>query len=101
MVMTPASPQTASSQPEPPVSRAISAETMKMPEPIMIPATIIVLANSPRRCSSPPDDDLGSVDTATAARSFIAHPGDRRKRVGCKAISRKGRRQQGGEQIYK
>jgi len=39
-----------SSQPAEPTSREMSAETMKMPEPIMLPATSMVASNSPRRC---------------------------------------------------
>ena len=43
----------ASSQPGLPTLRAISAETMKMPEPIIDPATSMVESNSPRvRASS-------------------------------------------------
>ena len=53
IVITPARPQTSSSQPDPPMSRAISAETMKMPEPIIVPATSMVASNRPRRCSRP------------------------------------------------
>ncbi len=41
--------QEASSQPALPSCRDISAETMKIPDPIMDPATIIVESNSPRR----------------------------------------------------
>ena len=40
MVMTPVSTQAAISQPVLPRSRDISDETMKMPEPIMVPATM-------------------------------------------------------------
>ena len=42
MVSTPAMPQATIIQPALPTSRAISAATMKMPEPIIEPATIMV-----------------------------------------------------------
>ena len=48
MVRTPARIQESNSQPELPSCLDISAETMKMAEPIMDPATIIVLSNNPR-----------------------------------------------------
>src|SRR5689334_18240845 len=51
--MTPVSSQTAISQPGAPTSRAISAETTKMPEPIIDPATSIVASNRPRRFWKP------------------------------------------------
>ncbi len=47
MVMTAVSTQTSNSQPAEPTSRAMSAETMKMPEPIIDPATSIVASNRP------------------------------------------------------
>jgi hypothetical protein len=48
MVRTPATTHESNSHPELPSCRDISAETMKMAEPIMDPATIIVLSNNPR-----------------------------------------------------
>jgi hypothetical protein len=48
--MTPASAHTVSSHPAVPTSRTISAETMKMPEPIIAPATSMVASNKPIRC---------------------------------------------------
>src|SRR2546427_399421 len=45
--MTPVTSQTTSSQPEEPTVRAMSALTMKMPDPIMDPMTIIVESRSP------------------------------------------------------
>src|SRR5271156_855191 len=47
IVRTPAITQESSSHPELPSCRDMSAETIKMAEPIMDPATIIVLSNSP------------------------------------------------------
>ncbi len=47
IVSTPVTAQTTSSQPEEPTSRAMSAETMKMPEPIIEPATSIVESSKP------------------------------------------------------
>ena len=48
MVSTPVITHATSSQPGLPSSRAISADTMKIPVPIMDPATIMVESNSPR-----------------------------------------------------
>ncbi len=48
MVSAPVSSQATSSQPGLPISRAIVAGTMKMPEPIIEPTTTIVASNSPR-----------------------------------------------------
>src|ERR1019366_10122613 len=53
--------QAASSPPVEPVCRAMSADTMKMPEPIIDPATIMVESNRPRPRTKP--DDSVSVDT--------------------------------------
>ena len=44
---TPVMSQTRSSQPGEPTVRAMSAVTMKMPEPIIEPTTIIVASNRP------------------------------------------------------
>src|SRR4051812_35967712 len=49
-VITPVSTQIANSQPDEPTSRAMSAETMKMPEPIMVPTTSMVASNRPIFC---------------------------------------------------
>src|SRR5262245_41908107 len=62
-VMMPARAQTVSSQPEVPTSRTISAETMKMPEPIMAPATSMVASKSPIRCWKPAAGSIGSTAT--------------------------------------
>src|SRR6266850_452763 len=48
IVRTPASAQATSSQPGAPTSREDSAETMKIPEPIMEPTTIMVASSKPR-----------------------------------------------------
>ncbi len=45
--MAPARAQTTSSQPGDPVERAMAAETRKMPEPIIEPATMAVASQSP------------------------------------------------------
>src|SRR5428012_8161 len=58
--MTPVNTQTASNQPDEPTSREISAETMKMPEPIMEPATSMVESNRPRRCWKCGGPDAGA-----------------------------------------
>jgi hypothetical protein len=47
-VIAPARAHTASSQPAVPTSRAMSADTMKIPDPIIEPATIIVASKVPR-----------------------------------------------------
>ena len=49
MVRAPVTSQATSSQPGLPIWRDMSAETMKMPEPIMEPATTMVESQSPRR----------------------------------------------------
>src|SRR5947208_14282947 len=46
---------------------------MKMPEPIMLPATSIVLSNSPRRCSRP----VAVVGGSAVADIRIASRGER------------------------
>ena len=47
MVSAPVSAQAASSQPALPTYRDISADTMKMPDPIIDPTTTIVESNRP------------------------------------------------------
>ena len=47
MVSTPVTTQATSSHPGLPTWRAMSAETMKMPEPIIEPTTTIVASNRP------------------------------------------------------
>src|SRR5579862_7751564 len=53
MVNRPVMTHDPSSHPTLPTCRAMSAETMKMPVPIMEPATIMVESNSPRLCCKP------------------------------------------------
>ena len=48
MVRTPVTSQATSSQPGLPSRRAMSAETMKMPEPIIDPTTTMVESKRPR-----------------------------------------------------
>src|SRR5215475_9231406 len=48
-VITPVTAHKSSSQPDEPTSRTMSAETMKIPEPTMLPATSMVQSNSPSR----------------------------------------------------
>src|SRR5439155_21920556 len=48
IVSTPVTAQTTSSQPDEPTNRAMSAETMKTPEPIIEPATSMVESSNPR-----------------------------------------------------
>jgi hypothetical protein len=50
MVIMPAIPQATSSHPELPISLDISAETMKMPDPIITPTTTIVASNKFNPC---------------------------------------------------
>ena len=55
MVSAPQTPQAANSQPGLPMFRAIPADTMKIPDPIMTPTTSMVASNKPRpRANSPP-----------------------------------------------
>src|SRR5262245_25996196 len=49
-VITPVTSQTTMSQPDEPTSRAMRAETMKIPDPIIDPATSMVESNRPSRC---------------------------------------------------
>src|SRR5207244_1224933 len=68
-VISPESPQAASSQPGDPTSRADSAEVMKIPDPIIDPITIIVASVSPS-----PRTSFGAV-SASACASGIRLPG--------------------------
>jgi hypothetical protein len=49
IVINPATAQARTSQPGAPVSRADSADVMKMPDPIIEPTTIMVASSGPRR----------------------------------------------------
>src|SRR5437879_13756359 len=55
------------SPPAEPVCRAISAETMKMPDPIIEPTTIIVESKRPRPRMKPDSPAMGSADVADMA----------------------------------
>ncbi len=63
-VSTPVMSQAASSPPVEPVRRAMSAETMKMPEPIIEPTTIIVESNKPSPRTKP-DASTSAIAGAT------------------------------------
>ena len=63
-VSAPVTPHTTSSQPAEPTNRAMSAETMKTPEPIIEPATSIVESSKPRPLMKPP---LRGTDAAEVA----------------------------------
>ena len=65
MVSAPVSTQATSSHPGLPIVRAISAETMKMPEPIIDPTTTIVESNRPR-------PRVNSVSSSVAADRVAA-----------------------------
>ena len=66
-VITPAMSHTTSSQPGAPTWRAMSAETMKMPEPIIEPATTAVASHSPRPRTNPPVADRLSLMVLSAS----------------------------------
>jgi hypothetical protein len=67
MVIRPASAQTTSSQPVAPTSLADSAETMKMPDPIRIPTTIIVESNGPSARTTSDFVDVGPATVVSPA----------------------------------
>src|SRR5438552_16783609 len=64
-VNNPVTNQTTSNQPGAPTSRARTAETIKMPEPIIDPATIIVE-------SSKPSPRMNPVDLSSALAAALA-----------------------------
>ena len=68
-VSTPVTSQTTSSQPGAPTCRAMIEETMKMPEPIIEPATIIVESSRPKPRMKPVR--LSSTPSATSVASAI------------------------------
>src|SRR5579862_5503401 len=72
MVMTPVKAQTSSSQPLEPTSRAMSAETINMPEPIMVPATSMVASKRPRRCWKPFFAEEGSPSEAVLILGLVS-----------------------------
>src|SRR5260370_16452957 len=65
-VSNPLMTQAASSPPVDPVWRAISAETMKIPEPIIDPTTIMVESNKPRPRTNPDDSVLVTTPSITS-----------------------------------
>ena len=69
--MTPAASQASMSQRGDPTVREISAETMKIPDPIMDPATSIVASVSVRALTKPPDDAWASPRLGHAAHVYI------------------------------
>ena len=64
IVSTPVIPQATSSHAGDPTSRLIAAETIKMPDPIMEPATIMVESNSPSPRTKPVALSSGAVAVA-------------------------------------
>src|SRR5579863_4692851 len=71
--MSPVIIQAASSPPVDPASRAMSAETMKMPEPIIEPTTIVVESNKPSPRTNP--EESASTGSAAAVLDFISDTG--------------------------
>src|SRR6266853_1693441 len=66
--------QAASSPPVEPVCRAISADTMKIPDPIIDPTTIIVESNRPRPRTNPDDSVCAAASVTTEdLKSDIGH----------------------------
>src|SRR5712671_6645868 len=65
-VSNPLMTQAASSPPVDPVWRAISAETMKIPEPIIDPTTIMVESNKPRPRTNPDDSVSVTIGSITS-----------------------------------
>src|SRR4051812_27471232 len=70
MVSTPVITQTTSSQPGEPTWREISPETIKIPEPIIDPATIIVESSRPRPRTKPP---RVIVPSSAASAAILYH----------------------------
>src|SRR5262249_48926702 len=62
--------------PDDPTSRAMPAETRKMPEPIIDPATSMVLSKGPRRCWKWGADgfDDGSLGFVVMLMGRLDHP---------------------------
>ncbi len=65
--------QAASNPPVDPALRAMSAETMKMPEPIIEPTTIVVESNKPRPRTKP--EDSASAGGTVATLDFASDTG--------------------------
>ena len=64
MVSTPVITQATSKPPAEPVCREISADTIKIPEPIIDPTTIMVESNNPRPRTKPGSDAGTGVTVA-------------------------------------
>ena len=71
-VTTAANSHATSSQPGLPILRAISAETMKMPEPIMAPITIMVESKTPSSRTKPASLSVRSAVTFSLGLGILA-----------------------------
>ena len=69
-VITPAIIQTSKRSPAEPTERAISELTIKIPEPIIEPITIIVESNNPSSCLKEDDDPLIFIFVGAIALSI-------------------------------
>ena len=72
IVNTPVTAHTTSSQPDEPTNRAISADTMKMPEPIIEPATSMVESSKPNPLTNFSASGGWSLDAVSLIRSHLA-----------------------------
>src|SRR5487761_526107 len=79
MVRIPVIAQVASRPPAEPVWRAISADTIKMPEPIIDPTTIMVESKRPRPRIKPCSLAIGAVEAAEAAGDAFMLPASSRR----------------------
>src|SRR5579872_2400369 len=82
MVSTPVIAQVVSRPPAEPVWRAISADTIKMPEPIIDPTTIMVESKRPSPRIKPCSLAIGSLEAAEVAAGIfmLPAPGERLQR---------------------
>src|ERR1700676_257914 len=71
--MRPVITHAASNPPVDPALRAMSAETMKMPEPIIDPTTIVVESNKPSPRTKP--EESASAGSAVAKLDFTSDTG--------------------------
>src|SRR5215813_13351523 len=67
IVRKPATAQANSNQPGAPLSRADSADVIKMPEPIIDPITIMVASTGPSPRTKPVGEAVGCPGTLTAS----------------------------------
>src|SRR5687768_5088026 len=72
--MSPDATQTAISPPGEPMLRAMSAETMKIPEPIMDPATSITASSSDSPCFNPASAAAGGAARSNVSIVLIGNP---------------------------